>query len=256
MRTPTFIANWKMNQDLSQLSKYVVGFQQALSDVSTKDCQILIAPMAIHLQALKQFSQNADYFLCAQNCGPAKSGAYTGEISPAAIKELGVSYVLLGHSERRHAFKEDDLLIASKVRAALEAGLKVVLCVGETLQDKKNGKTTKVIEAQLSILKEATILSQFKNLILAYEPVWAIGTGENATPEQAEEVHLFIRNWLMANVSKEAENLILLYGGSVKPENAASLMAKPNVDGLLVGGASLDPGQFSAIIRNGLKNRR
>jgi triosephosphate isomerase len=128
--------------------------------------------------------------------------------------------------------------------------------VGETLQDKKNGKTTKVIEAQLSILKDATILTQFKNLILAYEPVWAIGTGENATPEQAEEVHLFIRNWLMANVSKEAENLILLYGGSVKPENAASLMAKPNVDGLLVGGASLDPGQFSAIIRNGLKNRR
>jgi triosephosphate isomerase len=201
--------------------------------------------------------EKTPFKLGAQNSGAAKFGAYTGEVSPALIKEIGCEWVILGHSERRHLFKEEDHLILSRLRAALEEGLGVILCVGEVLQDRKQGKTFKVIEGQLSILKQNHVpANALKKLIVAYEPVWAIGTGENATPSQVQEVHAYIRNWFAEKCSAtDAPGLRILYGGSVKPDNSSQIMGQKDVDGLLVGTSSLDPTVFAGVIKNGVKSR-
>jgi triosephosphate isomerase (TIM) len=258
-RIPIFVANWKMNKLVRELPEYVTRLKGLLGEGPLTlgiDFEVVIAPSSAHLTALGKCLEGTGLRAGAQNSGAAKFGAYTGEVSPSVIKELGAEWVILGHSERRHVFKEEDLLILSRVRAALEEGLSVLLCVGEVLQDRKAGKTFKTIETQLSILKQALPQGSFQRMMIAYEPVWAIGTGENATPQQAEEVHAFIRNWFSEKCSAdEAGRLKILYGGSVKPENSAQIMGQKDVDGLLVGGASLDPVTFASVIRNGLKSR-
>ena len=257
MRPPLFVANWKMNKFLSETAAYVPKLADNLADVKKKmgsEYEVVLAPPATHLTTLIKAVENTKLRVGAQNCGTAKSGAFTGEISPAVLNEIGCPWVILGHSERRHVYKEDNALVQARLKAAVEEGLNVIFCVGELLQERKAGKTTSVIADQLGILTKNQIPPfAFSRIVVAYEPVWAIGTGENATPEQAEEVHLFIRNWFSEKFTRsEADALRILYGGSVKPENSGDIMAQKDVDGLLVGGASLDPVSFAKVIKNGL----
>lgn len=258
-RTPIFAANWKMNKLVRESAEFVEKFTSAMVDCplkAGKDFEVLLAPSPTHLSTLAGLLKNTPFKLSAQNSGTTQFGAFTGETSPAVLKELGCDWVILGHSERRHVFKEDDALIMSRVHAALTEGLNVLLCVGEVLADRKAGNTFKTIETQLSKLKESLPPGSISRLSLAYEPVWAIGTGEVATPEQAQEVHLFIRKWLAEKCNfEESTKIRILYGGSVKPDNSAQIMAQKDVDGLLVGGASLDPATFAGVIKSGLKSR-
>jgi len=257
---PIFAANWKMNKFINEGTDFVVRFQGLLAEIPVPlgdQYNVIIAPPATHLLALSKSIEKLPIELGAQNCDTAKFGAYTGETSPAVIKEVGGEWVILGHSERRHLFGEGDALILSRFKAALEERLKVILCVGETLQERKAGKTFRVVETQLSILRQQELPAKaWERLVIAYEPVWAIGTGENATPQQAEEVHAFIRAWFLEKWSAEfASQLRILYGGSVKPDNAIGLMAQTDVDGFLIGTSSLDPVVFAGVIKNGLKSR-
>lgn len=250
-RTPIFIANWKMNKSLKDVKAFAPAFNQALSGFS-KSFEVVLAPPAIYLGALTDTLSGTALKASAQNCGTAKSGAFTGEISPVMLKDFGVQWVILGHSERRHVYKEDDALVLARLKAALAEGLNVVLCVGEKIEERKSNQTFQVIEKQLSILKEVP-QADYGKILIAYEPVWAIGTGENATPEQAQEVHAFIRKWVSEKCNTAfAASVRVLYGGSVKPENSGQIMVKPDVDGLLVGGASLEPASFAGVVRNGL----
>ncbi len=254
-RTPLFAANWKMNKAVADIAGFVGPFQQRLAGMSLAlgvDYQALIAPTALHLPALTQAVAGTPVQTAAQNCGFEKSGAYTGEISPAVLAELGVPWVILGHSERRHVFMETDELIGKRLKGALDAGLKVILCVGEKLESRKAGKTLEVVEGQLSILRGGGFAARWDSLVIAYEPVWAIGTGETATPAQAQEAHAFIRKSVAKMASQAAGSVRLLYGGSANAANAGVLMREPDVDGLLVGGASLDANTFADLIRNGL----
>lgn len=258
-RVPIFAANWKMNKKVADCADFAARLSSELSTAPGKvgqDYEVVIAPPATHLMTLHRALSGTGFRLGAQNGGSAKSGAFTGEVSPEVLKEVGVDVVIVGHSERRHLFKEDNVLILARCRAALEEGLRVMLCVGEQLKERKEGKTFATIEAQLAILKDSQFAFPWERLSVAYEPVWAIGTGENATPAQAQEVHLFIRGWFAEKVDPtHAAAMRVLYGGSAKPENSAAIMAEKDVDGLLVGGASLDPGIFAALIKNGLKSR-
>lgn len=254
-----FAANWKMNKLVGETPEFVQRLTGLLADIPEKlgsEYQVVIGAPATHLTLLIKSLKDSSLEASAQNSGVAKFGAYTGEISPAMLKDIGCGWTIVGHSERRHFFKEDDLLVLSRTKAALEEGLKVILCVGEVLQERNSGKTTRVIENQLSILKQNQIdPSLFENLVIAYEPVWAIGTGETATPAQAQEVHHHIRSWCAKNLSDQASSIRILYGGSVKPENSQQILSQPDVDGLLVGGASLDPVVFANLVKNGLKSR-
>jgi triosephosphate isomerase (TIM) len=255
-RTPIFAANWKMNKMVSEVEAYVSDLSKRLSAGPRKpgkDYQVLVAPPATHLQTLVRVAAGKAIEPCAQNCGTEKAGAFTGEISPAVLKEIGCNWTLLGHSERRHVFKETDEMVAKRMKAALAEGLKVVLCVGEKIEERRAQRTFDVVGTQLYILKQLMTDNAWPSLVVAYEPVWAIGTGETATPEQAQEVHAFIRGWFSEQGwSRQAADLRLLYGGSVNPANSASLMEKSDVDGLLVGGASLDSGKFAELTLNGL----
>ncbi|MBM4302745.1 MAG: triose-phosphate isomerase [Deltaproteobacteria bacterium] len=252
-RIPLFIANWKMNKLAKDVQAFVIPFNEATQDVSAKSERVL-APTSVYLSALVVATKGTSIHVSAQNCGTAKSGAFTGEVSAAMLKDLGVGWVILGHSERRHIFKEDNNLVNARLKAAIEEGLTPVFCVGEKLEERKANQTFIVIENQLLGLK-AHSEAVLKDLVVAYEPVWAIGTGENATPTQAQEVHAFIRQWISKNISSTFANRTrILYGGSVKPENSSQLMAMEDVDGLLVGGASLDPLSFGEIVKKGLNS--
>jgi triosephosphate isomerase len=249
-----------MNKFLKETGDFVKTFRQGLQDVPGKpgeDYTVALAPQSTHLLNLSRELEGSGIELSGQNCGVAKFGAYTGEISAAVLRELGCKYAIVGHSERRHVFKEDDALILSRLKAGLEEGLKVIFCVGEVLQERKAGKTFNRLESQLGVLKESPFpTDKLSEVIIAYEPVWAIGTGETATVSQVQEVHTFIRSWIQEKFSTAAANAIRIqYGGSVKPENAGQIMAQQDVDGLLVGTASLDPSVFAGVIRNGLKFR-
>lgn len=252
-RTPLFIANWKMNKLTQEVSSFVQPFDDSIRSVA-KNCEVVLAPVSVYLSKLVELTRTTPIQVAAQNCGAAKSGAFTGEVSPVMLKELGVKWVILGHSERRHIFKEDDALVQGRLKAALDEGLLPVFCVGEKLEERKSGQTFAVIERQLKGLKEFSE-NNLKGLTVAYEPVWAIGTGENATPAQAQEVHAFIRQWLSNNLSSTfAHQTRILYGGSVKADNSSQLMGMEDVDGLLVGGASLDPLSFGEIVKKGLNS--
>jgi triosephosphate isomerase (TIM) len=250
-RIPLFIANWKMNKLSQEMAAFVPTFQEATEALSSQ-CERVLAPAAVYLSDLRKLTQGLKIQVAAQNCGAAKSGAFTGEVSPVMLKDLGVPWVILGHSERRHVFKESDELVNARLKAALEEGLIPVFCVGEKLEERKSGQTFAVIERQLQGLKGLSEAA-LKSLVVAYEPVWAIGTGENATPDQAQEVHGWIRDWFLKNISSTLANRArILYGGSVKADNSSQLMAMSDVDGLLVGGASLDPLSFGEIVKKGL----
>ena len=249
MRKQIVAANWKMNLDLTQGAELVNEIFNGLP-VLSEGKQVVIAPPYLHLtQTAAQLAGMIDVHLGAQNCHSEASGAYTGEISAAMLKSAEVEYVIIGHSERREYFKEDDAILAKKVNQALINGLQVIFCCGEPLAirdaNTQNAYVEKQIKAGLFHLSE----EQLKNVVIAYEPIWAIGTGRTASSAQAQEMHAHIRSVIRAQYGEDAANNIsVLYGGSCKPSNAAELFTCPDVDGGLIGGASLKAGEFLGII--------
>lgn len=245
MRKPLIAGNWKMHGSISQVKSLLDGIQQGASHYST--IEILVCPTLAHLYQAHELLQHSAIQLGAQNLYTGTSGAFTGEVSATMLKDVGCQYVLIGHSERRTIFHEDLTLIAAKFKAALEAGLKPVLCIGETRAERENGTTESVLRTQLESVISAAGIEAFRQAVIAYEPVWAIGTGLTATPEQAQAAHAFIRH-LISQINVDIANTIrILYGGSMKADNAASLLAMPDIDGGLIGGASLDANSFLAI---------
>lgn len=249
-RQPVFAANWKMHKTIQETRTFFASFFSAFRGYA--DRKIVIAPPFTALSAAREeiyAFKRQDVFVAAQNVFFEKKGAYTGEVSLPMLQELGVEFVILGHSERRHIFRETDRDVAFKVRAVCEAGLHPILCVGECLNEREAERTNMVIGIQLAAALAALPENALNGLIIAYEPVWAIGTGKVALAEQIAQVHAFIRSWFAAHFNSAlAENIRILYGGSVKSNNAAQLMCIPDVDGLLVGGASLDAEEFVKIV--------
>jgi len=237
--------NWKMHKTVAEAVAYASVLKERLAGSPHK---LMIAPPFTALHAVASVIKGTNIRLGAQNMGQEETGAHTGEISPLMLKELGVSTVILGHSERRHTYQETDELINKKVLLALKHQFEVILCIGETLEERESGRLETVIREQLEKGLSGVSEELMKNIVIAYEPVWAIGTGRNATPEDAEAVHVFIRKLLSSLYSDAtAKAMVIQYGGSVKPENIAALMAMPNIDGALVGGASLKEDQFTPI---------
>ncbi len=246
-RLPVIAGNWKMH--LSRRRACALARAVAAHEAGIRGRRCILFPAFIHLEHVRQRLRGSGVRLGAQNCWHVPEGAYTGEIGPTMLRDCGVGTVLLGHSERRHVLGESDELIAAKLGAALDAGLEVVLCVGETLDEREGGATYEVLERQLQALTAVPAAALRSSLMLAYEPVWAIGTGRTASPETAQEAHAELRRRAAGILGPEAAaSLPILYGGSVKPGNAASLLAQPDVDGALVGGASLNPDAFGAIL--------
>ena len=246
MRTPVVAANWKMNKDLTEakslVSELLAGYQDAATEV-------YIAPPFVFLNEVNQHIKGSGMQLAAQNMNAAESGAHTGEISSSMLKSVGASTVILGHSERRDSYGETDAHINEKVKAALASGMQVIFCFGEQLAERKSNTHFEVVQSQLASGLAGVTADDYKHIILAYEPVWAIGTGETATPEQAQEMHAFIREYLRSEVGADvADQTRILYGGSVKPGNAADLFSRPDIDGGLIGGASLQAADFLAIV--------
>jgi triosephosphate isomerase len=238
--------NWKMHTDRASAVALATGVAQAVSALSNVD--VAVIPPACFLDAVGQALVGSTVSVGAQNFHPAAQGAFTGEISATMLASLGVRYVLCGHSERRHVFGESSEFIGEKVRAALAGGLTPVLCVGETLEDRDAGRTESVVAEQLDLGLAGLDAAQVRATVIAYEPVWAIGTGRTATPAQAQQVHAFVRARLNAAYGAGCADAVRIqYGGSVKPDNAAELLAQPDIDGALVGGASLDAASLSQI---------
>ena len=248
MRTPFVTANWKMHKTVAEALEFADTLGPKLA--SLRDVDVAIAPPFTALPALRDALAGTPLALAAQNAHFEKSGAFTGEVSVAMLAELGVRYVILGHSERRQLFGESDELVARKVAAVQAAGLRPILCVGELLVERDAGRTFDVLARQLSGSLASADPARAAELVVAYEPVWAIGTGRTATPALAQEAHAFVRARLADRFGASASRIRIQYGGSVKPENAEELLAQPDIDGALVGGASLDPESFSAIIRS------
>ncbi len=247
-RKPLVAGNWKMNGTLAEAKRLAQAVAKSLAGF--KEVEILLLPPFTALSQVKEILQGTPLGLGAQDLYWEPQGAFTGEISAPLLQDAGCQAVLIGHSERRHILGETDGVIQRKLKAALEQGLCGILCVGETLEERKKGQTWKVVERQLtSALETLEPLKLAQKLVVAYEPVWAIGTGLNATALAAQEVHGLIRQWLGRRIGSSAAGTIrILYGGSVKPENAGELMAQPDLDGLLVGGASLNAKSFVAIV--------
>ncbi|MCS6957841.1 MAG: triose-phosphate isomerase [Aquificaceae bacterium] len=240
-------ANWKMNLTPSQTKEYLQGFLPLVEDI--KDREILLCPPFTSLCVASEILKGTHIKLGAQNCHYEPKGAFTGEISLEMLKELGVSYIIVGHSERRWIFGETDELISKKITACLEAGVRPILCVGERLEEREAGLTFKVVETQVRLALSG-VESYTDDLDIAYEPVWAIGTGNPATPEDAQVVHAYIKDLLQDVNPKHEGRTRVLYGGSVNPKNAGEFMRMRDVDGLLVGGASLDPESFYQIVKS------
>ncbi|HTY56178.1 MAG TPA: triose-phosphate isomerase [Candidatus Binataceae bacterium] len=253
MRRKIFAANWKMNLAPNAARALIAALRADLDPEAAtlaRDREVVIAPPFVAIPAAAQALAGASFELGAQNMHFEDSGAFTGEVSAPMLKECGVRWVILGHSERRRLFGENDGLINKKLKTALKHGLKPILCIGETLEERESGRTLQVVITQLDGGLEALEDSDIARITLAYEPVWAIGTGHNATPEQAHAVHGAIRGALMERASREvAHQIRILYGGSVTAENVDSLVAKPDIDGALVGGASLKADAFARIVR-------
>ena len=248
MRKIFIAGNWKMHKTIEEaqaLARVLITASRA-ADGKKK---IMIAPPFTSLSAVNRVIEGTNLLLGAQNMGPEEKGAHTGEISIGMLTDVGVSVVILGHSERRHVYQEGDELINRKVRLALKHELEIILCVGETLDERESGVTTQVVEAQVKKGLDGISEEQLNKVTIAYEPVWAIGTGKTATPQDADDTHLYIRDLLSRLYSRaRADELVIQYGGSVKPHNAGELMRMSNIDGLLVGGASLVAEDFMKIV--------
>ncbi|WP_297213349.1 MULTISPECIES: triose-phosphate isomerase [Thermodesulfovibrio] len=239
------VANWKMNKTIREAVNFLSQFIPSVE--GTKDREIGIAPTFLCIETVGKALKNTNIKLCAQNVFYENKGAYTGEVSPSMLKDAEVEYVIIGHSERRKYFHETDEIINKKVQASLKEKLKIILCIGETLEERKLEKTKEILETQIKGgLKN---IEHVEALTIAYEPVWAIGTGVVATEEQIKESHLFIREKLRDIYGEIANEIRILYGGSVSPENIKSIITLDNVDGVLVGGASLDPLSFAKIVK-------
>ena len=250
MRKKIIAANWKMNKDVDEASEFVYAFQNEMKDYHGS-AEVVICPPFIALDAAGELLLESPFKLGAQNFHFENDGAFTGEISARMLKSLGIHYVIVGHSERRQFFGETDEIVAKKVRKALSSDLKVILCVGESLAERDGGITEKVLERQIKAALAGLTEQQLASLVVAYEPIWAIGTGRNATPQQAQDAHAFIRATVAGMFGKVAASaLTIQYGGSVKPENAAELLSQPDVDGALVGGASLKADSFAKIVKS------
>ncbi|OBX21318.1 triosephosphate isomerase [Gelidibacter algens] len=245
MRKNIVAGNWKMNNDLSETETLI---RELKLQNKPADVEVMIAPSFTNLlQAFNTLKENP-IEVVAQNMHFAESGAYTGEVSGPMLKSLGIKTVILGHSERRAYFGETDEMLAKKVDAALENEFRVIFCFGEELKDRKADNHETIVESQIKNALFHLDASALKNIVLAYEPVWAIGTGETASPEQAQEMHAFIRKTMADNYGTDvADGVSILYGGSVKPNNAKEIFSKPDVDGGLIGGASLNAEDFFAI---------
>lgn len=247
MRKKVIAGNWKMNMDLHQSQKLVSEIINGLGKDSK--AEVIVCPPYTSLSEVGTLLKGTQIKLGAQNMHFEESGAYTAEISGDMLKSVGCEYVILGHSERRVIFNEHNELINKKIKAALAKGLKPIFCIGELLEQRESGETMKVISIQIEKGLEGIRVDQIKNIIIAYEPVWAIGTGKTATPRQAQEVHLFIREFVAKKFSSSvAENIIIQYGGSVKPDNSGELLVQDDIDGALVGGACLKADSFLGII--------
>lgn len=247
MRHNIVAGNWKMNVNAAETT-------QLLSDIlnqlpSGKEVEVIVAPSFVNLSQAIHILEHTNVGVAAQNMHQAEGGAFTGEVSADMLTSIGVQNVILGHSERRAYFKENDALLANKVDTALKHEMRVIFCIGEELKDRQNKQHFNVVENQLRDGLFHLQANAWVNIVLAYEPVWAIGTGETASPEQAQEMHKFIRETIQHHYgSPVAENVSILYGGSVKPDNAQEIFSKPDVDGGLIGGASLKAEDFVAIV--------
>ena len=248
MRTPLVVGNWKMHGGIAEARELASAVRDGLK--RPRGVEVALCPPFTALPAVAEVLAGSPIGWGAQNCHWEDKGAFTGEIAPGMLAELGCRFVLLGHSERRHIFRETDEEISKKVAAALRHGLQPVLCVGETAEERRQGLTFTVVEGQLRAGWAGLAADEIARSVLAYEPVWAIGTGVNATPAQASEVHGYLRGLVSELASKEAsQSLRILYGGSVKPDNAADLTQQPDIDGALVGGASLQAQGFITIAK-------
>lgn len=249
MRKLIIAGNWKMNNDLEQSEKLIVELKNLLQN-EKPNCDVIICPPYTSLSEAAKLIKGSDIKLGAQNMYFEESGAYTGEVSASMLKSVGCEYVILGHSERRAIFNESDELINKKIKKALAAGLIPIFCVGELLSERETGITNDVIKRQILAGLNGITEEQMKKIIIAYEPVWAIGTGKTATPSQAQEVHEFIRDLIEIEYSLEiANDVTIQYGGSVKPDNAKDLISQKDIDGALVGGACLIAESFLGIIK-------
>lgn len=248
MRRPMIAGNWKLNKTVAEAVELVEALQADLKDVADRD--IVVAPVFTALAPVAARLTGGNLAVAAQNCYPEAQGAFTGEVSPALLKDVGCRYVILGHSERRQLFGESDEFINRKIQAVLAAGLDAIFCIGETLAEREEGRTFEVLERQVRGGLQGLGAAAMEQVVVAYEPVWAIGTGKTASDEQAQQAHRFIRG-LLAELFDQttADAVRILYGGSVKPDNVDGLLAQTDIDGALVGGASLKAANFIRIVR-------
>jgi triosephosphate isomerase len=248
MRTPMIAGNWKLHKTRAEARELVDGLKSQLTGVD--NVEVVVAPPFTALDVVAANLAGSVILLAAQNCYPEAAGAYTGEVSPSLLKDAGCAYVIVGHSERRQLFGENDKFINRKVHALLQAGLGCIFCIGETLEERESNQFLEVLRRQVRLGLEGLTPEMMASLVVAYEPVWAIGTGRTASDAQAQEAHAFVRSLLQEQLSAEiAAATRILYGGSVKPNNIDGLMAQPDVDGALVGGASLKADEFARIVR-------
>lgn len=248
MRKPVIAGNWKMYKTLGEAVETALALKPLVANAN--HCDVVIAPVFTALKTVADRLEGSNIHVSAQNCSTEiEEGAHTGEVLASMLRDVGARYVIVGHSERRQYYSENDSMINRKCQAGLTAGLSVILCVGESLEQREQGIAERVVSGQLSGGLSGLTASDLDRIIVAYEPVWAIGTGRTATPEQAQEMHAFIRRVFADRYSNEAADEIrILYGGSVKPDNMAGLMSKDDIDGALVGGASLKADSFAKIV--------
>ena len=249
MRQPVIAGNWKMNGSKSSVDRLLAGIVAGAGDV--RRSEIVVCPPFPFLETACRAIGGSGVHLGAQNCSSESSGAFTGEVAASMLADFGCRYVIIGHSERRSLYGENEAIIAKKLSAAVAAGLRPILCVGETLEERERGDMEQVIGAQIDGIIEPCGIDSFSGFELAYEPVWAIGTGKTATPAQAQEVHAFIRERLAGHDAAVAAKIRILYGGSMKASNALELLSQQDIDGGLIGGASLDANDFLAIAKAG-----
>ncbi|WP_341501374.1 triose-phosphate isomerase [Gallaecimonas sp. GXIMD4217] len=250
MRRPLVMGNWKLHGTKASVEKLLIELMVTANEAHQVD--VVVCPPVIFLGQAERLLRYSNIELGAQNIDFNRQGAFTGEVSPQMLEEFGVKYVIVGHSERRSLHRENDELVARKFEAVKDAGLIPVLCVGETASERHNDETQDVIRHQLDAVFKRCGKKAFDNAVIAYEPVWAIGSGQAATPLEAQQVHAFIRQHLAKQDSASSDAIRILYGGSVKASNARSLFMMDDIDGALVGGASLDAGEFSSIFHNAI----